>query len=654
MASDSKKKNNNPVFIMTVLLMIAAFAIMMCILAVMRNNLNRSQRIDQMENERVYCEAAISSFSNTSDMMTEDVWEYAIDGDWSHVEDYWHEVNVNQTRDKEVQKLLHSDLTEQEKDYILRAKSYSDNLIIGETWSMRLLAEINGISVSEMPQQLQDYKISDSDENMTSQEKRNKVKDYLLGPEYAKSKQDIRTMVENFRSDISIRMEEKASAALTANKKADNMATVLVTILMLVLIGAILFYTRQVSAKSKALVRALIDANSASEAKSYFTSRMSHEIRTPLNAVIGYLTLAKEADSLSDKNESIDNSRLAAQNLLNIVNDVLDLSAIENQKVKLAYQDYSISSMLADLNIVYDSMLTSGGLTMDVKAVDIEHDVLVGDQMRMNQILTNLVTNSIKFTPEGGSISVCAIQSKDPDDRPHIVHMRYMVSDTGIGMKSDFLPHIFEAYEQENGTMKHKYGGTGLGLYIVKTFTEMMGGTISVESAENKGTCFTLDFDCSFSDKTDVNDFKPAAGSNDYSNTKPLTGMHILLAEDNKMNSDIASRLITAAGADVTTADNGLAALEAFENSPNGNFDVILMDIQMPVMDGYEATAAIRSSSHADASEVPILAMTANAFASDVDNAIAAGMNGHIAKPFDVSTLMTTLAGFKSNEQKPL
>ena len=341
---------------MTVLLMIAAFAIMMCILAVMRNNLNRSQRIDQMENERVYCEAAISSFSNTSDMMTEDVWEYAIDGDWSHVEDYWHEVNVNQTRDKEVQKLLHSDLTEQEKDYILRAKSYSDNLIIGETWSMRLLAEINGISVSQMPEQLQDYKISASDENMTSQEKRNKVKDYLLGPEYAKSKQDIRTMVENFRSDISIRMEEKASAALAANKKADNMATVLITILMLVLIGAILFYTRQVSAKSKALVRALIDANSASEAKSYFTSRMSHEIRTPLNAVIGYLTLAKEADSLSDKNESIDNSRLAAQNLLNIVNDVLDLSAIENQKVKLAYQDYSISSMLADLNIVYDSM----------------------------------------------------------------------------------------------------------------------------------------------------------------------------------------------------------------------------------------------------------------------------------------------------------
>ena len=521
-----------------------------------------------------------------------------------------------------------------------------------------------------------------------------------------------------------------------------------------------------------ALTDALSVAQEASAAKGSFMSRMSHEIRTPLNAVIGYLTLANDCLQEPAKvGGYIDKCQSAARHLLSIINDVLDISAIESGKIKIAAEPFDLKEQLSSLSLMFYNQAKAKGVQFDVEIRDMAQERVVGDSLRLNQILMNLLSNALKFTPEGGSVRLVVTQLPQEDAR---VRCRFEISDTGIGMNKEFMKRIFSPFEQEKMETTRKYGGSGLGLSITHNLVTMMQGSIAVDSEEGKGSTFTVhlvfktapqaghaaapaDFSklralivdderrscdsmqallkrckvksdvalsgeeavrqivkregtgyeydlclidwnmpgldgvetarrirqCSTRDMPiiiasayDVNEIRDAATAAGVNRliAKPLfqsslfdllvdtfgkyepetaaqteeqpadfAGMRVMLAEDNEMNREIAVTILRKNGILVDTATNGQEAVDRFTGAPAGTYKVILMDVQMPVMDGYEATRAIRASGHPQAKTIPILAMTANAFTEDVTAALASGMNDHIAKPINYDKLYRLL-----------
>ncbi|MEG2214868.1 MAG: response regulator [Oscillospiraceae bacterium] len=515
---------------------------------------------------------------------------------------------------------------------------------------------------------------------------------------------------------------------------------------------------------------ALAAAERASEAKGQFTSRMSHEIRTPLNAVMGYISIAKSNLSNPQKvGDCLSKSELAAKHLLGVINDVLDMSSIESGKIKIANSAFDLRQLISAATSIYYSQAKQNGVTFDVLLTDVTREKLIGDGLRLNQVLMNLLSNALKFTPEGGSVRLTAEQLITRDDT---IYMRFTVSDTGIGMSEDFLRRLFSAYEQESAEIAQNYGGSGLGLAITKNLVTMMGGSIHAESEKGKGSVFSVElpfgvntadapptaqqYDFSglraliadadaasqrhmrdLFDRCGVHTHFVASGGEalaelsrgdacydlclldvclpdlgvtelmtrihalalasppifiavtyDYSEisdevmrlglghavTKPLfqstmfdllvdlygraspaqtadpglrfDGKRLLLAEDNEMNREIATDILSTVGFEIDPAQNGRLALELFLLRDAGYYDAILMDIQMPEMNGYEAARAIRLSSHPQAATIPIIAMTANAFSEDVSAALAAGMNDHVAKPIDTNALYSTLGKY--------
>ena len=625
-----------------VLLMIAVCA-MFCMLFILHSTARRSESLNRMVNNRAYCDSAINDLMDASDYLTNEAWQYAADGNLEHMRNYWREVDLLRRRDKALQTLLHAGLTKQEVSRAMQAKYYSDTLIAGETWSMRMLAESQGVSEKEMTREVAAYKLSKTDEALPPSVKRERARDYLLGPVYTASKQSIRDNVLAFRETISERLEANSAAAQTAGKSAGHYAVGAILVMMIILIALIITFYDTVKKKNLELVTALEKAEAASSAKSYFTSRMSHEIRTPLNAVLGYLDIAKNTDDINRRDDCLTKCRIAAVNLINIVNDVLDLSAIENGRMKLASVQFSLAGLISELRVVYSTHAEMKGVRFEASAAGILHDEVTGDRMRTNQVLTNLLSNAVKFTADGGLVTLKAEQTVDAATGSSLV--TFTVSDSGIGISPEFLPHVFDPYEQEDAAVSQKFGGTGLGLSIVRNMSELMGGKVEAVSEKDKGSSFAVTLPYKLADKPEP----LPAQTEEAGGTNSLEGMKLLLAEDNAMNSEIAQTILTAAGAQVTPAMDGEKAVELFEASAAGSYDAILMDIMMPRLDGYGAARRIRSSSHADAASVPIIAMTANAFASDVQLALDAGMNAHVAKPIDVPTLLQTLAKFKNS-----
>ena len=392
-----------------------------------------------------------------------------------------------------------------------------------------------------------------------------------------------------------------------------------------------------------ALLRQSMEREVAANAsKSSFLSRMSHEIRTPLNAVIGYNTIALSAlqtrDDAATVRDSLLKSDIASKHLLSIINDVLDMSAIESGKLKIAKERFDLKKLVDSLTAIFASQAEVRGVTLEV---DVSRDTqrwLLGDQMRVNQILTNLLSNAVKFTPEGGRVAMLIEQRGEAEP----VHIRFRVEDTGIGMAPDYLRHIWDPFEQADSSISRRFGGTGLGLSITKTLVDLMGGSIAVESVLGQGSVFTVDL--SFDSAQ-----PPEAGGEDEAETASSSrgydfgGARVLLVEDNRMNMEITLRLLKNAGLAADSAWNGLEAVELFAASPPGAYAAILMDVHMPEMDGYEATRAIRASTHPSARTVPIIAMTADVFAEDVAEAKASGMDDHIGKPVDVALMFKTL-----------
>ena len=390
---------------------------------------------------------------------------------------------------------------------------------------------------------------------------------------------------------------------------------------------------------------ALQTAENANKAKTDFLSNMSHDIRTPMNAIIGMTSLIRhDAGNKAKVIEYADKIDISSQHLLGIINDVLDMSKIEAGKTVFKYTDFSILDFITELNTIFHSQIDEKNQTLTIIKENIRHEWVNGDQVHLMQIFSNLVSNAVKYTQEGGKIQFLVEECETKSSV--YAKYRFLVSDNGMGMSADFKDTIFDAFTRAESSMTNKIQGTGLGMAITKNLVEAMGGTIDVESELGQGSCFEVLIDLRIAEDRFVSSTEQAEKDEPAGNV--LKGMRFLCAEDNELNAEILMELLKIEGAECTICENGKRVLEAFEQSAPGDYDMILMDVQMPVMNGYEATKAIRRSSHELAKTIPIIAMTANAFSEDIQHSLAAGMNAHVSKPVEMKVLEKTIRSIKS------
>ena len=390
---------------------------------------------------------------------------------------------------------------------------------------------------------------------------------------------------------------------------------------------------------------ALQTAENANKAKTDFLSNMSHDIRTPMNAIIGMTSLIRhDAGNKAKVIEYADKIDISSQHLLGIINDVLDMSKIEAGKTVFKYTDFSILDFITELNTIFHSQIDEKNQTLTIIKENIRHEWVNGDQVHLMQIFSNLVSNAVKYTQEGGKIQFLVEECETKSSV--YAKYRFLVSDNGMGMSADFKDTIFDAFTRAESSMTNKIQGTGLGMAITKNLVEAMGGTIDVESELGQGSCFEVLIDLRIAEDRFVSSAEQAEKDEPAGNV--LKGMRFLCAEDNELNAEILMELLKIEGAECTICENGKRVLEAFEQSAPGDYDMILMDVQMPVMNGYEATKAIRRSSHELAMTIPIIAMTANAFSEDIQHSLAAGMNAHVSKPIEMKVLEKTIRSIKS------
>ncbi len=392
---------------------------------------------------------------------------------------------------------------------------------------------------------------------------------------------------------------------------------------------------RESMSKNEALAEALTVAQEASKAKTAFLSNMSHEIRTPMNAIIGLSNLALNGKDLPpETRDYLEKIGGSARHLLGIINDILDMSRIESGRIVLKKEEFSLMAILEQINTMVMTQCQDKGLTYECRLISHVDDYYIGDDVKLKEVLINILSNAIKFTDAGGSVTLTVERTAVFEEQSTI---KFCITDTGIGMDKDFIPHIFDAFSQEDASRKNRYGSTGLGMAITRSIVEMMNGTIQVESEKGRGSAFTVVITLKNCDRQSQ---KP----NDMEKQRaPLEGRHILLAEDIDINAEIMMDILEMKDVKTDHAKNGRLALEMFEQSGEGFYDAILMDIRMPEMDGLEAAAAIRALPRLDARTIPIIALTANAFDEDAQRSLQAGMNAHLSKPVEPDHLFKTL-----------
>ena len=391
--------------------------------------------------------------------------------------------------------------------------------------------------------------------------------------------------------------------------------------------------------KHESIEREKIRAVEGSLAKSRFLFNMSHDIRTPMNAIIGYTNLAmteKNPEILRDYLSKIDTS---SRHLLALINDILEMSRIESGKIELEFAPTDLCSLFDEIRSLFEEQMKEKGITFSVHTSQVRDKYAWCDRKNILRILLNVVSNSLKFTPSGGRVTAVLYETVSEKEGYGSYEMR--VGDTGIGMSKDFVEKIFNVFERERTSTQSGIEGTGLGLAITKSIVDLMDGTIEVLTSPGSGTEIIIRLKLKLADAEDVNKTSKTETSDKQAD---FTGKRVLLVEDNAINMEIAKMILTQTGFTVETAQNGAVALDMVSASEAGWYDLILMDIQMPVMDGYAATKAIRSLENKALATIPIVAMTANAFAEDVKAANDAGMQAHIAKPVDVQLMKKTLA----------
>ena len=408
--------------------------------------------------------------------------------------------------------------------------------------------------------------------------------------------------------------------------------------MLLILVSLLIMFNiyNYIMSRENKLEREKIKADQRNKAKSRFLSNMSHDIRTPMNAIVGYTTLLRRDKTLSPEVQNylrkIENS---SDHLLALINDVLDMSRIESGKMELEKVDTDLVKIVESVHDMFATQMETKKIEFTADTFGIRHHNIICDKNRLNRVLLNLISNSYKFTPDNGKISVVVTEKES--DEENFGAYEFRVKDTGIGMSPEFAERVFEAFEREKTSTVSGIQGTGLGMAITKSIVELMGGDIKVKTEQGKGTEFIINL------KFELAEEKVEEENSDEHSDVNFEGKHLLLVDDIDVNREIATMLLTTAGFVIDTARNGKEAVEKVSESKPGDFDAVLMDIQMPIMDGYEATKKIRSLKNSELAKIPIIAMTANAFSEDVQNAKNAGMNGHIAKPIDVPTMLEVL-----------
>ena len=393
---------------------------------------------------------------------------------------------------------------------------------------------------------------------------------------------------------------------------------------------------REEMEQNRALSEALTKAEESNAAKTAFLSSMSHEIRTPMNAIIGLDNIAlHETNIPQHTRDELEKIGSSARHLLALINDILDMSRIESGRMVLKAEEFSFREMVEQINIIIHGQCEDKGLTYDSRTIGQTDDYFVGDALRLRQIIINILGNSVKFTDSPGTVTFTVEQCDNTDDT-RILH--FTMKDTGVGMDESFIPKLFEPFSQEDATTTNRYGGSGLGMAITKNMVDLMGGTITVESQKGIGTTFTVDLPLQKADHTDALE-EPTVSAPNVS----VAGLHVLIAEDVELNAEVLEDLLEMEEITSEWAENGKRAVEMFRESEAGHFNVILMDMRMPVMDGITATKEIRKLDRPDAEKILIIALTANAFEEDIKHCLQAGMNAHLSKPVDIDQLKDLL-----------
>ena len=423
-----------------------------------------------------------------------------------------------------------------------------------------------------------------------------------------------------------------------------------ISIICGIVAGAVLLliclYTYYVYQKSKAeeqkqkqlLMTAAEEANAANKAKSAFLLSISHDIRTPMNAIIGFTNIALHQNTVSDIHDSLEKVQKSSNHLLSLLNDVLDFSRIESGKVIISPEPVDITQLTDNVQAIMNGLLYNRDLKFEVHRERPKNPYVLADVTRIREVLVNLLGNAVKFTKDGGKI-ILDISSYPGTDEKHII-IRYVVQDNGIGMSEEFQKELFKPFSQEdNANARTKYKGTGLGMAITKKYIDMMGGSIAVESKKGIGTTFTVEIPLELT-KQVIQSKQPLH--------RDLTGVHVLMAEDNDLNAELATIMLEDAGMTVTRASDGKEVVNLFKNHPRDTYDLILMDIMMPNMDGHQATKAIRALGieRSDAVTIPIIALSANAFIDDIQESLDSGMNDHISKPINMEEVTDTIAKY--------
>ena len=401
------------------------------------------------------------------------------------------------------------------------------------------------------------------------------------------------------------------------------------------------FKNRAMRKSNEEITKLNTDLENATRAKSDFLSNMSHDIRTPINGIIGMTTIAKGVPGNPEKTkECLGKIEGASAHLLSLINDVLDMTRIERGKTEIAAEPIDLRKVFENCCGIIKGQISGRELEFKTE-ITCEHPRVFGDELHLRQIFINILGNAAKFTKDGGAISFICRETENSDND---ATFSFEIEDTGIGMRPEFLEKIFDPFSQDEGGARSEYKGTGLGMSITKQLTDLMGGTIAVESKLGEGSKFTVTIPFAINTMEEAEKII-VSGDTD------LTGVRLLLVEDNELNMEIACELLADAGAKITQAEDGLQALNLFKDNDPGTFDVILMDVMMPVMNGLEAAKAIRSLPREDANTIPILAMTANAFESDIKATREAGMNAHLSKPINIDEVIKTTAYYVRKER---
>ena len=391
---------------------------------------------------------------------------------------------------------------------------------------------------------------------------------------------------------------------------------------------------------------AMEKARQASQSKSNFLANMSHDIRTPMNAIVGIASLMEHhLDDPHKLGSYIEKLQYSSQYLLDLINDVLDLSKIENGSLQLKLEAMDLASQIEQILVILRPKTKEKKQTLRAEYATLQPRTLQGDPVRLRQILMNLLSNAVKYTPENGEIRFTVQQSEIPEKNG--VCCRFVVSDTGIGMTPEFQKHIFEPFSRAE-RVSGKIQGTGLGMAITKNIVDAMGGTIRIESTLHEGSSFTVELFMAYSDHPlTEREMVMEVAEKEQEDRQTLSGMHFLCAEDNALNAEILSSMLELSGASCDIYGDGKQLVEAFAAVRPGEYDAILMDVQMPVMNGYEATAAIRQGANPLGRTIPVIAMTANAFAEDIQRSLDVGMNAHISKPVDLQVLQEVMRKYR-------